>query len=255
MPEERSPVILRPGVTMLIVLALSGLAAAFAAPIILSKEDDDDDPVSPIPGSEEEQQDLLEIALSSDAGVEAGSAFTLSAAPGDYEFEEFDPSEDVLHLEMPGDDATIEAGLSEDGIPEIIATLPGGEAMTLRFPNLPAVPGSAVEIVIPDTVDGPLTLSLDEVLDLGTIEENTPAETVFLLDGWGEYGDGVLDHPIDDTSSLFPLAPGVGEDIDASSDPLDDLLPVAPGAGDAVDLPPDPLPWSQPVTPNPGDDL
>lgn len=247
---------------MLIAIALSGLAAAFAAPIILSSNDDDDEDllVADPASGDEETSDLLEEAFlpeEADADADAttdGEVFDLVAGEGEYEFEEFDPEQDVARIEMASEDATITTGFADDGTPEVYATMPDGEEMTLCFPGLSDVPGAAIELVIPEGDDGaPLHLSLNEVLGLGTADDDAAAHTTFVLDGWGDFGDGVFDEPTDDLDGLVPIAPGDGDEVDEPTDPIDDLLPVAPGSGDDEDTPVDPLPDVTPVAPNPGD--
>ncbi len=263
---------------MLIAIALTGLAAAFVAPIFLGSDDADED-TGPVIADDNADDvhvgDLIdELDQELDTPVsepldepphvseELNSAddkelFEVRFAEGIYEFEEFNPVTDVVRVHMTSADATVETGMSEDGAPEVLITNPDGDEMALSFPGFADVPVEGVEITVLEGASDTISLMLSEILSRGVqdmSDEAEPDPETLGLDKWDAEEDTILDDPIDDLADLVPLAPGSGDDVDTGTDALDDLVALTAGGGDDVDVPVDPLPDVNPIAPNPGDE-
>ena len=257
---------------MLLALALGAFAAAFAAPFLLPSDDDEEDPdlSEPEMDGNAPSGSLLEFA----EGEERGQDFELAADPGDFLLENFDPETDRCIITVEEIDVLVETGWDGDGTPFLKTGTVAGPS-TVAFPDLGEVPTHAVTFCVPASDDGEaVSLSLSDVLDLGTPAEVVAETTTYLLDGGPEHPADVFEETLADLEGflpvlpgsddlgegasglldLFPLAPGAGDEIDDPTEPPDGLLPISPGYGETTDVLPVPLTGIVPVAPNSGDE-
>lgn len=215
---------------MLLALALGGLAAAFAAPVLMSSDDADEDD---LPGPEDEASPDVGALLAGGADVETGDLYEVAAAPGVFEIEGFDPERDSCLVRLDDADALIETGWEEDGTPYLLAGTAEG-VTTLQFPGLEAVPTDAVSFALPEGDDGePLTLSLSDVLTMGA--EHGDDLVTQVLDVGNERDFPDFDSPLVSDEEMLLVLPELGDVIEDATGLLDDLLPLDPVAGDAAD--------------------
>ncbi len=237
---------------MLIAVALSALAAAFALPFVMSGGDDEDvDAVSPeSEGAFDDLTDLVEAPLFS------REYFTVHAGEGLFELSEFRAEFDTCVIKCPDLEVAFETGANDEGIPQVYVTLANGEEMTVSFPGLSDVPGDAVQIEVPvSEVEGPVMLSLNDVMSSGTGDAAEPANPVFSLDAWDDGNDAIYDEPAGDLADLVPLAPGAGDAGDEPSDLVGELFPVAPSDPETDDQPSGGVPDVTPIGPNPATEV
>lgn len=256
---------------MLLALALGAFAAAFAAPVLLSSDDEEDPDLSePETEGNAPCGTLLEFAEEAETGRE----FELVANAGDFLLEDFDPETDRCIITVEEIDVLVETGWDGDGTPFLKTGTVAGPS-TVVFPDLGEVPTHAVTFCVPASDDGEaVSLSLSDVLHLGTPAEVIAETTTCLLDGGVEHPTDVFEETLGDLEEflpvlpgsgevaeeasglldLFPLAPGAGDEIGELTEPLDGLLPISPGDGERADLLPVPLTGIVPVAPNPGDE-
>jgi len=215
---------------MLLALALGGLAAAFAAPVLMSSQDDDDDYM---PEPEDGASPDVGALLAGGADVETGDLYEFAAAPGDFEIEGFDPELDSCLVRLDDPDALIETGWEEDGTPYLLADTAEG-AMTLLFPGLEAVPADAVSFALPEGDDGePLKLSVSDILALGA--DHVAGLVTQVLDHGDERDFSDFDTPLVSDEEMLLVLPEPGDVTEDATGLLDDLVPLDPVAADAVD--------------------
>jgi hypothetical protein len=241
---------------MLLALALGGLAAAFAAPLLLSSDEDDaenDDLLVAEPGSAEgEHADSL-LDVTEESGT--GHTFEIAASAGEFIVENFDIETDCCIVTVQEIDVMVETGWDEDGTPLLRTGTAEGD-FVVAFPGLDAVPATAVIYLVPEAdVDGEeaVMLSLADILNRGADAAAVEGVTSDTMDGGEEHPPTIFDATFDDLGPLSPVLPSVGDVADDAADLLDALLPLGPGAGEIIDGLTDPLDDVLPLPPGDGD--
>lgn len=275
---------------LLILTALSGLAAAFAAPIVLSNEGDDDEMDGADSHALDSAENILDDAFSDDSPLQDPVSETLvQDAPADVFVQ--DAPGNIFVQDMPSDIFV------QDAPPNIFVqdALPEGEtfgldagAGTFEFEDFdPRVdiaridmPDDAATIrtgLAPDgtpEVSASLSDGSDMTLTFPGLTEVPERAIEFTIPSEDGDEDMVLslaqvlelgaDIDPEDEVAQAPASIFVMEDdydplglgaLDNPIDDLADLLPLAPGSGDAVDELTDPLDDLLPVAPGGGDDV
>lgn len=276
---------------LLILTALSGLAAAFAAPIVMSNDDDDaDEMTGPDPGSMDSAENILDDAFSDDAFVQdepsvpfvqdmpgetvvqdAPSDLFVQDAPSDL-FVQDAPSDLFVQDTLPeGEAFGLEAGegtfefedfdprvdIARIDMPDDAATIQSGLAAD-GTPEVVASlsDGSEMTLAFPGLAEVP-----QHAIEFTIPDEDAETDMVLSLAAVLELGAdaSVSSAPAQPAENIFVMEEdfdpsGLGA-LDDALDDLEDLLPVSPGSGDDVDELTDALDDLLPTAPGGGDDI